>query len=339
VKARKPENVGSGPFLFCAVRDDDPRYVFDRSVSGDIELVNAGVAAAKQELRDLIGGKYLIHSSNSIREFFEQAVLLVGPRKLEELLRIQRWDGKVHPLEQDLAGADGWVDFSELLSVLNLSSNYLVLRNFECLPENFFAAENDIDILCDRLPRLAAAANATKRGKPHKLSAYSVKVSGRDVSLDARYIGDGYYDALWQSSMLARKARHRTFFVPRADDHFFSLLYHAKIQKREVKTEYIPQLEELAHRIGMQWVGTDHIADDEKAAYLLLGYLRANGFGYCEPADRSVVRNEAVLRHMLTSSHALRSSREARPARSMDRTMRGPFRAGLRSLKRWLGVT
>jgi len=308
-KAQKANNVGDGPFALYIICDDSPQHRYDRSVSGDIELVNTRVAATKAEIRGMLGGKFLIHSSNNIREFFEQTVLLLGPKQLKEVLNIVAWDGKVHSLKQDLAGAAGWKSFTELFAVLNVSSNYLVMRNFEELPDEFFeSGEKDLDILCDRLFRFAAAANATRRGRPDKHSAYAIHVAEKDIPIDARYVGDGYYDELWQSTMLARKEQHKDLvYIPRTDDHFFSLLYHAKIQKFHVKDKYLPRLSGLARQIGLGWVNDEWILNDEKAADLLLGYLRSNGYRYVEPKDQGVIRNKAVLQHIVNADMQLKS--------------------------------
>jgi len=318
-KAQKANNVGDGPFAVYVVCDESPQYKYDKSVSGDIEIVNAKVAHSKAEFRNLLDGKFLVHSSNNVREFFEQMVLLVGPRTLEKILETSTWDGAIHPISNDLVGANGWSSFEEMFSVLHYSSNYLVLRNFECLPDKFFGSgEKDIDFLCDRLFRFTAATNATKRGRPDKLSAYSLRVAGHDIPIDVRYVGDGYYDEQWQCLMLSRKTLHNgQVYVPRTDDLFFSLLYHAKIQKREVKEEYVLTLERLASEIGMSWVDRETILSDKQAAALILGYLRASGFKYVKPQDRGVVRNCEVLQHILNDNQELRSAADIKKARQL----------------------
>ena len=311
-KARKALRVGGGPFLLFVVWDRRPRYIFDRSVSGDIEINNANVAVSKRLFREISGGKYLVHSSNNIREFFEQAVLLLGPKKFEEILTLATWNGQIERLNQDLAGSGGWSDLHELFAVLNYSANYLVLRNYEYMHDNFTGG--DIDFLCDRLTRFAAAANASKRGAPKKLSKFTLSIAGQDVPIDARFVGDGYYHELWQSGMLQRKKLYSNLvYAPREDDHFFSLLYHAKIQKSEVKPAYLLRLEELARKIGMDWVDRELILEDERAANLLAGYMRANGLHYVEPFDQGVVRNAAVIE--LLKNDLQVSTQSERPTR------------------------
>lgn len=44
-----------------------------------------------------------------------------------------------------------WRNFQEFITVANKESNWLVLRNFEYLPDNFFGNDKDVDVLCENL--------------------------------------------------------------------------------------------------------------------------------------------------------------------------------------------
>src|SRR5699024_6306118 len=109
--------------------------------------------------------------------------------------------------------------------------------------------DDDIDLICDSLKKFVSSSNAIKRGSG--ISAYQTVVQGQKIPLDIRYIGDQYYDPNWENDMLNRMI-YKESYVPilRDDDYFFSLLYHAKIQKREVKSEYVPRLIQLSEKIG-----------------------------------------------------------------------------------------
>src|SRR5699024_4913559 len=147
-----------------------------------------------------------------------------------EIIEIEEWDQKIIQLKQDLAGTGGWVSFQEFLSFTNMCSDWVVLRNHEYLPNNFWGNDKDIDLLCDDLPKFISVANARKRSGG--ISAFETTIEGKDVLLDIRYIGDNYYDSVWQKNMLDRKTIQQGIVpILREDDHFFSLLYHAKLQK------------------------------------------------------------------------------------------------------------
>ena len=45
----------------------------------------------------------------------------------------------------------GWKNFEEFIEEANKSLNWLVLRNFEYLPNNFFNNDKDVDVLCEDL--------------------------------------------------------------------------------------------------------------------------------------------------------------------------------------------
>ena len=77
----KEEDAGTGPFLLVVIEDPDPVYQYRQNVSGFVELTNIRMARVKRAARQLAGG-YTVHSSNGLGEFFRDATLLLGPRRL-----------------------------------------------------------------------------------------------------------------------------------------------------------------------------------------------------------------------------------------------------------------
>ena len=45
-----------------------------------------------------------------------------------------------------------WSSFEDFISYANKHFNWVVLRNFEYLPDNFFGNDKDVDILCNDFP-------------------------------------------------------------------------------------------------------------------------------------------------------------------------------------------
>ncbi len=289
-----PSKIGDGHFYSIVVQDPEPRYRFDRTVSGSVLCVNEKVTHHKGRYRDLAGG-FNVHSSNSLAEFFEQATLLYGPAALRRILSSTGTHDGHEILEGDLYGAGGWSSLSDLFEVLNLTSEYVVLRNFDMLPDWQVGSGGDVDVLCGSLNAFVAASNARvpDRTRPHRCY---VNVEGAEIPFDVRYLGDGYIDSVWARDMLGRHDIHRQLVnVPRVDDHFFSLLYHAKLQKRQISDGYVELLPRLAAQIGLDWFTAGHAVSDEEAAEVLNGYLGASGYRYTIPIDRKVVRNDRVL--------------------------------------------
>lgn len=293
----KAAQVGAGAFICVLFEDLHPLYQYRQTVSGSIELANVNVLDLKRDSRERCGG-YFVHSSGSPDEFFEQAALLFEANQLRDILEGQ-WRGDRKTLARDLSGSQGWHDFAELFSVLRYSSSYVVLRNFEFLPDAFFENDKDVDILCANSIDLRLAANATVRDQVEGCVKLNIKVAGVDVPFDVRRVGDDYYDANWQRAIL----KHRTcgaggIFRPRDDDYFFSLYYHTLLQKPAVKPVYTERLLKLSEHLGLDFVDPQRLLDPLSAARILAGFLKANGYSYVAPKDAEVYQNRAIIKHM-----------------------------------------
>lgn len=294
----KQDDAGTGAFALIIVEDPEPRYQYRQNVSGHVELTNVRAAAVKKAARDLAGG-YRVHSSNNIREFFRDATLLLGPTRLNEILDHGPADPRPirESLATDLVGAEGWQDLTELAAVLRRSVDYVVLRNFEELPASL-KDDPEVDVLTREELDFAAIVNGRRR-HPRMGSGYVTRVGGQEVTFDIRWVGDGYLDPRWEHQILAQRVWAASgLAVPRADDYFFSLLYHAKIQKPEVKPAYPPRLRRLALDLGMPEHTAARATDDEVALRLLDGFLSGHAFGLPRTADREVHRNDSFVRSM-----------------------------------------
>ncbi|MBN0042177.1 hypothetical protein JN535_18635 [Cellulosimicrobium cellulans] len=297
----KPQQVGAGPFLLVVVEDPDPRYGYGRNVTGYVELTNLAVARAKRAARDLVGG-YRIHSSNNIREFFHDATLVLGEERLRAVLAHTGDEPYREVVREDVVGSGGWRDLTELFGVLRLTSEYVVLRNAEDLP-GALEDDREIDLLARDRTDLAAVAGARPLDPGGDGVQHGCLVGGEQVVLDVREVGDGYLDRRWQDDLLRRRTWHAgCVAVPRVDDHLFSLLYHAKVQKPAVKPVYEPRLRALSRAVGLPDDVAARITDDEVAAAVLDGFLSAHGYGLPRSDDPGVHRNDAfVQRFRLTT--------------------------------------
>jgi hypothetical protein len=282
--------IGKPPFRFILVRDKNPQYTWLKSVSGAVEPSNEKIVRKKYEYRDWFARKFQVHSSNNLGEFILQAVLILGCDMFGRCMAGEMGD-KETILRKDLEGAAGWKSWASLFRVLNYCSDYLVLRNFESLPERL--DDSDIDFLCDNVQRLATAANIYQEtGKPYK---GVMTITGQTIKTDIRFVSDGYYPALWQKDMLAQKVLSNGFYVPRADDYFFSLLYHCKIHKKQVKPKYKTLLAAMAKNMRFDWFNNANIESEETAKEILSGYMKANFYFYEQPIDSGVGENEKII--------------------------------------------
>ncbi len=284
--------IGPTPFRFLIIRDPQPRYTWKKSVSGRIEPSNENVVKAKYRYRDFFTKKYQVHSSNNIDEFLFQAVMLLGVNRL--LHALDNPSTELQILEKDLEGHDGWSSWQHLFDVLNIGARYLVLRNFEGLPKQLL--DQDVDFLCDNYQRLASlCAVIQKSSQPYK---GKVKVEGEGIDVNIRYVGDKYYPAAWQIDMLRRRHLDDGFFMPAPDDRFFSVLYHCKVQKLQVKSKHVPELSALATELRFDWFDCAVLSDDKECGKILAGYMGARGLYYEDPVDKAVQKNWPVIEHL-----------------------------------------
>ena len=98
--------------------------------------------------------------------------------------------------------------------------------------------------------------------------------------------------------MQNRQFRNNLFYTPSDEDQFYSLLYHAYVQKHEVKSDYLPKLDEYAKRIDVSVKPETH-----SAISLLDSYLEKNSYEYIRPNDLTVVYNRKNLQE---SNYAFR---------------------------------
>lgn len=304
------EKIGQPNFILFVVKDKSPNYTYAMSVSKRVELSNLNVVRVKYQIRDLVFKdskvKYAVHSTNNIQEFFFQTPLLLGLENFEKLLQGEKLDIDKYPY--DLKGAYGWESYKEVFKMLNITSNYLVLRGFETLPiEN---EEPDLDVLTDNYQRFASALGAKQDAqRPYKAK---VLVAGEWISLDMRYVGDKYYDIAWAKEMLQTKIYREGVYVPREDHYFFSLLYHAKVQKPKVKTKYIGILQNLAEKLNFEWYDTAHLDEDKAIGQILNGYFRNYNYYYEDPIDTGVYKNTSVIKYLQSPGKSKRKSKKAR---------------------------
>lgn len=282
--------VGKPPFRFVIVEDAVPSYTWWKSVSGNIEPSNRNVVREKYRFRSWFDEPYQVHSSNNIGEFYFQSVLLLGRPLLQQALC--RRSPETVELHRDLEGADGWKDWKSLFAILNVCTDYLVLRNYENLPRQ--AEAGDVDFLCDNLQLLASAANV--RQNINRTYKGHVEVGGERIPVDIRFVGDGYYSAAWEKDVIRRKVFLDGMYVPRPDDYFFTLLYHCKVHKRSVDRKYVALLGQMAKRMGFDWYDSVDLSDDDAVGGVLKGYMLSNNYYYERPIDRGVHENKGVIK-------------------------------------------
>ena len=222
----KEKHCGRGNFCLIIVRDSSPIYGICQTTAGK-QRVNTNMFYAKQIFRSLTGGGHRIHGTNTPEETGHDLMLLLEKEHNQYLAkRTSQWDGQVKPIEQDLPGADGWKSIEQFFRVMNATIPYVVIRNFEGLPQKYTVEDHgDIDLLCTDMVNMRFLSNAKPVFDNSQRVLHTVKINGKKVLFDFRYIGDNYYDIQWQKDIIARRELSlNCFYRPSPKDYFYSLL-------------------------------------------------------------------------------------------------------------------
>jgi GT2 family glycosyltransferase/SAM-dependent methyltransferase len=283
----KETHIGNGDFHAIIFIDVNPAHEIRDTTKGKL-TVNTRVFDSKQRYREWTGGGHKVHGTNTNTEAVHDIWLLLG-QDSEGFEKRPNWDGAVETEQRDLVGAHGWESTEELFSTLNRLCNYIVLRNFEPLPDKYHLDDHgDIDLLVDNLDNCIHVTGGRKVFAGAHRVHYHVKIDGQDIPFDFRYIGDRYYDERFQRALLERRELVRDcFFAPQQKDYFHSLLYHALIHKLEFSADYSNRLIAIANSQGLDFDG--HQATAKR---ILDRHLYSSGYRYVRPIDSTVYFNQ-----------------------------------------------
>lgn len=186
----------------------------------------------------------------------------------------------------------------ELFTKLNAANaNYLVLRNYENLldPEIYVGGHGDIDILCEDSQIIVNILNAKVYGKDD-CTHYYVFINGDKAYLDLRHIGDDYYCEKWEKNLLKNKIPHQCFYVMNQEDYFYTLIYHAILQKKMFSEEYRVRLTSMAEDLGID-AGK---CQEKDFLMILMKYMKENGYVFRYSKDPMIPqRYQLVDRRMI----------------------------------------
>lgn len=296
----KEDYCGTGPFLAIVFNDPNPCMGW-RDTSNGRQWVNTRVFDKKEKYRILTGGGHLIHASNNAEETNRDLTILFGLNTEDYLKLCNNSSNKENVWKKNCMGVGGYQSITQFFYVLNNSINYCVLRNHECLPNEYTKkGHGDIDLLVENKQQIVCLTLANSIFSESYRVYHTVNVSGEEIPFDFRFIGDSYYDVMWEKHILEhRKLIRNSFYAPSAEDQYYSLLYHAYIQKNEVNPDYLPILTLYGKAIGKCFE-----PDVKLAISQLDDYLQQHDYEYIVPEDKTVVYNHNNLQF---SSFALRN--------------------------------
>ena len=327
----KEKHCGRGDFCLIIVRDPSPIYDFCETTAGK-RHININMFNSKQNFRHLTGGGHRIHATNTPAETDHDLMLLLEMNTTEYLNNIVGlWDGQVKPIERDLPGARGWKSIEQFFKILNATTPYVVLRNFEHIPQKYNVdGHDDIDLLCSDLVNMRFLSNAKPVFNNSRRVLHTVKIDNAEVLFDFRYIGDNYYDIQWQKAIIKkRELAEQCYFRPSIEDYFYSLLYHAAIHKSNFRKDYIEKLCFLSE--GFEDLSPADFENNKTIKSIIDKYLDKNGYRYTEPYDLSVFfdnsfaeESKISLDRIFSSSKSLGTALYSILNQSNDRSTNSP---------------
>jgi hypothetical protein len=287
--------IGDNMFILFVIKDVNPNYSYLKTTSNIIQIGNLNVYNLKKQIRSYIfqeiGVVYPIHSTNGIHEFFFQGPLLLGADLFKRLLFGEKVS--IRKISKDLEGADGWLSWSQVFEILNISSNYVSLDYENLLSNN---DNGKMIILTDDYQRVASALGLNQFSK--EACKGVIKVDNKEVLIDIRFIGDKYFNTSWQKDMLASKIFKNGVFILRSDMHFFSLLFYCKVHQNEVREKHIKALNILAKQLDFVWYNERDLFDDKVVASILKGYFEGHNYHYETPIDKTSGKNKSIIRNL-----------------------------------------
>lgn len=293
----KMKHCGTGDFHVVVFKDNSPVYETRETSSGGA-LVNIRVFEKKQLYRQWTGGGHKVHCSNDAWETNKDLTILLGLNTNDFCQKYGTTCNERSLVEEYIShnciGVNGYDNIKQFFYVLNNSVKYVVLRNHECLPEQFtVAGHGDIDLLVENknyIKYLTLAHDVYKI--PYRVY-HTIRINGEDIPFDFRHVGDNYYDIEWEKNILEnREFLPKGFYTPNAQDQFYSLLYHAFIQKPSVADDYIKKLMSYSEKIGIKY----STAKKDEAIKLLDSFLEEMEYEFVRPSDKTVFYNNDSLK-------------------------------------------
>jgi hypothetical protein len=302
--SKKEIHCGNGKFLLITFYDNYPKYSLVETGRGT-EEVNLNVFLIKEKFRNMTGGGHKVHTTNTIAETNHDLVMLFGINYSDYEILISKKENTtsytnniIENVPSNIVGVDGWKNLEQLLYVMNNTLEYVVLRNFETLPEQDYSNDHfDIDYLVKDLNQAVFITNAIKVNKRKDSVHYKIKIADRYIFVDFRYISDNYYDENWQHQMLINKIYSENGYYRLSDeDYFYSLIYHVFIHKLSIQDDYFSKLKNIFKRLKNY---NEKICTFDNFLILLEKYLELKRYRYTQPNDSSVFFDKKFINYKI----------------------------------------
>jgi len=288
VFTNKTERVSVFSKMYNTYKDDfrgttefNMYWVYDMSPKYDLRIaaykverpVNVAMFDLKRWLRKDMGGGVKIHATDNIQETKDNMVALGLPEEYQH----RHFD-----------------TLKRVFDTLNMSgAKYVVLRNFEKMPDEVKVDPNhlNVDLLVSDYYAVKGVidgdspdkywATQYENGKYRVVN--TVFIGGKRVNFYVRYAGDNYLDEQWQRDILRRRVQSRSVvYVPSKEDHLYSIIYHAIIQKPSISDAYVKVMTTLGNYTPTQAQDKVFLRGELDA------FMEKHGYKMVKPNDETV---------------------------------------------------
>jgi hypothetical protein len=151
---------------------------------------------------------------------------------------------------------------------------YVILRNFDSLPDQL--NQKDIDILTGN-PMMKQIITPDSFNVDEKV--IPTRIGDKKIIFDYKNARDHYFDRKWSENILKRRIFHANgFYVPCAEDYFYTLLYHVIFQKPLSFDRYKNKLISLADELSIINPEEEIFYNFDKSKEFLNKYLNKMGY-------------------------------------------------------------
>lgn len=185
-----------------------------------------------------------------------------------------------------------WDSLDGVLDAIDACGPYLILRNFEELSDQsyYMDGHDDIDFLCEDVKKVKSVLDVRKDVCWKSQHHFFIKLGDKDVKIGLRYVGDNYYDVNWEKEMLRTRIKgNGNFYRMDQENYFFSLLYHAVLQKKRLSDDYRIRLNKMGEELSLDLKG------EEDFYSTLFAYMKRKNYKVVYPTDSTVTTNYAKV--------------------------------------------
>lgn len=193
----------------------------------------------------------------------------------------------------------------DFFNYLNNNCTYLILRNWDDIFDEsiYGSCHEDIDILCESREHFIKLTGAKGIHHEKDRDNYVVSFGQNLVRFDVRWVGDGYYPTQMEERMLKNRIlNNQCIYIPNLSDYYYSLSYHALLQKPLLSDEYLKKI----NVIHSSFFDSDEDVSEEKIYAELCSYLKSNGWAVEYPCDPGVYVNYERLKNIHVNKNTCR---------------------------------